>query len=111
MIIEKFNKLLKQMKPLRVTLALGACMVVILAPGAGTQAVYEGFAAVTTLVIPAITPLIFMVMLLDALMNRVWLIDADSDNSSKYRNIIKVDLALALIILLVWAPYFIEIWQ
>ena len=109
--IDKFGKLLKQMKPLRVMLALAAFLVVLLAPGAGTQAIYEGFAVITTLVVPALTPLIFLVMLLDALMNRIWLIDSNAENSSKYRNIIRVDLLLALMILIVWAPYFIEIWQ
>jgi len=111
MMIEKFKNLLSQMKPLRILLAIGAFLVVILAPGAGTQANFEGFSAVTTLVIPAITPLIFLVMLLDALMNRVWLIDAKDEDRTKYTNIIKVDLLLSLMVLIVWTPYFIEIWQ
>lgn len=106
-----YQQFVEQMKPLRLLLALFAIIIAIFAAKAGTSASYEGLDAITTLVIPALTPLIFLVLLLDALMNRVWLIDATEESEQKYRNIIQVDLILAGIIFIRWIPYFISIWQ
>lgn len=108
--IQKIKLLLKQMKPLRVMLAILALLLSIFSPAAGTSANYEGIAVLQTLIMPALTPLIFMVLLLDALMNRVWLIDAKGDDVVKFRNIMRVDLLLVAIIFIVWIPYFIAIW-
>jgi len=106
-----YHQFIDQMKPLRLMLALSAVIFAIFATKAGTSASYEGVEAITTLVIPALTPLIFLVLLLDALMNRVWLIDATEADKQKHKNIIQVDLLLAGIILIRWIPYFISIWQ
>ena len=107
----KFSTLLIQMKPLRVVLALFAILLAIFAADAGTPTNYEGYAVLQTLILPALTPIIFLVLLLDALMNRVWLIDASEADSSKFRTLIKVDLLLSGIVFVRWIPYFIDIWR
>ena len=107
----KLSTLLIQMKPLRIVLAVFAILLAIFAADAGTQANYEGYAVLQTLVLPALTPIIFLVLLLDALMNRVWLIDANEAESSKYRTLIKVDLLLSGLVFIRWIPYFIDIWR
>lgn len=108
--IQKISLLLKQMKPLRVMLAILVLLLCIFSPAAGTRANYEGIAVLQTLIMPALTPLVFMVLLLDALMNRVWLIDAKGDDAVKFRNIMRIDLLMVVIIFIVWIPYFIAIW-
>ena len=107
----KLQKILKQMKPLRVALAIIAIVIALFATKAGTKANYEGIQVLLTLILPALTPLVFLVLLLDALMNRVWLIDATGDDISKFRTIMRIDLLLSAIIFVRWIPYFIEIWQ
>ena len=107
---QKITNLLSQMKPLRVMLAIIAIILCIFSPAAGTKADYEGIAVLQTLIMPALTPLVFMVLLLDALMNRVWLVDAKDDDAIKFRNIMRIDLLLVTIIFIVWIPYFIQIW-
>ena len=109
--INKLSLLLSQMKPLRVVLAIFAILIAVFAADAGTKSSYEGTQVILTLVLPALTPLIFLVLLLDALMNRVWLIDASGTDSTKYRNLIRIDLLLAALIFIRWIPYFIEIWR
>ncbi len=99
------------MKPLRVMLAIAAILTAIFAPAAGTKAVYEGLPVIQTLILPALTPLVFLVLLLDALMNRVWMIDATGDKIAKFRTIMRIDLLLAILVFIRWIPYFIEIWQ
>lgn len=109
--LENFKLLLVQMKPLRVILCLMGIVTAIFALKAGTKTSYEGIEVLRTLVLPALTPLVFLVIMLDALMNRVWLIDAKNENINKFRNIMRVDLIIAAFILVRWIPYFIEIWQ
>lgn len=99
------------MKPLRVMLAIAAIMLIIFAAPADTKSGTEGLAILTTLVLPAITPLLFLVLLLDALMNRVWSIDAKGSDFNKYRNIMRVDLLLSTLIFVFWLPFFISIWN
>ena len=108
---DKFRTILEQMKPLRVALAIIAILVAVFAAEAGTKASYNGVQVFLTLVLPALTPLVFLVLLLDALMNRVWLIDASGDDVAKYKTIMRIDLILSAFIFIRWIPYFIEIWQ
>ena len=98
------------MKPLRVMLSIIAIFLIIFSAPADTKSQYEGIAVFTTLILPALTPLIFLVLLLDALMNRVWLIDAEGSDKNKFKNIMKVDLLLSILILIFWLPFFISIW-
>ena len=109
--LSKIAKILNQMKPLRVALAIIAILIAIFATQAGTKADYEGIQVLLTLILPALTPLVFLVLILDALMNRVWLVDATGDDISRYRTIMRIDLILAALIFVRWIPYFIEIWQ
>lgn len=109
--IKQFSTLLTQMKPLRVVLAIFAILLAIFAADAGTKANYEGYQVLQTLILPALTPIIFLVLLLDALMNRVWLIDAKDSDKPKYTTLIKIDLLLSGLIFIRWIPYFIEIWR
>ncbi len=109
--LQKLKNLLIQMKPLRVMFAILGILVALFAVKAGTNASYEGIQVLHTLVLPALTPLVFLVLLLDALMNRVWLIDAKGDDIVKFKNIMRIDLIISTLILIRWAPYFIEIWQ
>ena len=109
--LKKFKKLLIQMKPLRILLVILGILVAVFAVKAGTNTRYEGIEVLHTLILPALTPLVFLVLLLDALMNRVWRIDATGEDVSRYTNIMRVDLLIAALILIRWTPYFIEIWQ
>jgi len=109
--LDKMTVLLKQMRPLRILLSVAAIFLCIFATPADTPADYEGLGVLTTLILPALTPLVFLVMLLDALMNRVWLIDAKGEDIQKFRNILLVDLILATMLFIFWIPYFISIWN
>ena len=108
---KNFLVILNQMKPLRVMLSIAAILLCVFAAPADTQAQYEGIHVITTLILPALTPLIFLVLLLDALMNKVWKVDAVGSDIIKYRNIMRVDLLLATLIFIFWIPYFIAIWN
>lgn len=56
---------------------------------------------------PIMAPLALMTLLLDALMARVFLIDAQGTEQLRLRRIVFAELTLAALLLLVWLPYFL----
>ena len=95
--------------PMRVTLGLFALALVILNPAPGATHTDDGFGVFRTMIVPALSPLVFMVLMLDVLMSRVHMIDADQVTKSRYRRIIFFNLGLAGLLLLSWLPYFLSV--
>ena len=56
---------------------------------------------------PVMAPLALMTLLLDALMARVFLIDAQGAEQLRLRRILFAELTLAILLLLIWLPYFL----
>ena len=82
-----------------------ALLLIILAPGGDAHDVREGWALVTNVLIPALSPVVLMGLLLDALMSRVWMIDADQEVRSRYRRILWLNLAASAAMVLAFVPY------
>lgn len=99
--------------PMRVALFASALIVVALVPDPQTQASYHGSDLFFTVLIPVLTPLIMMVLLLDALMGRVWLADARGAEREeairRYRTIVRLDLAATALVFLAWLPFFMAL--
>jgi len=101
--------LLHRLRPLRVALILGALITILLRPEAGTELSYEGWIMVRTLLAPVLAPLFFMLLMLDALMTRVWLSGAGEEERLRLRLVVRADLLTGLLLLLVWLPFFIQL--
>lgn len=101
--------ILGQLGPLRAALILGAIITILGKPAAGTMAVYTGWEMVSTLLLPVLAPLIFMLLMLDALMSRVWMSEAEGDEWKRLRLVFRVDLIVGLVLLAYWLPYFISL--
>lgn len=97
---------LRELGVLRVTLLATALMLLILVPTPGARAVFSGWPLVTTVLTPVLAPLVMMVLLLDALMARVFLTDAAGAERRRFRVIILANLAVAAILLLRWLPFY-----
>jgi len=95
--------------PMRVALFLAALLAVVLVPDPQIPASYQGSALFYTVLVPVLTPLIMMVLLLDALMSRVWLADAEGEAVRRYRTIVGLDLAFTLLVFLAWLPFFMSL--
>jgi len=91
---------------LRHALLLATLVLIVFVPPPGTRAVLTGWPLVTTVLIPVLAPMTFMVLLLDALMARVFLTDAEGAARQRYKTILLVDLLAAAVLLLRWLPYF-----
>lgn len=94
---------------LRVALIVLAMVDMVIAPSPGTEAVYSGWQMVSSLIAPVMAPIVFQVLLLDALMARVMLGSASGAERLRYRRIVIVNLVVAGILLLRWLPYFVAL--
>lgn len=94
---------------LRLVLAVAGLLLIVFATQPGTVPVYTGWPLVTTVLIPVLAPIIFMVLLLDALMGRVWMIDKHGDEYMRLRTAVMVNLLLAAGLLLFWVPYYLAL--
>lgn len=100
--LERFKKL----GPMRWFLLAGALALIVAVPAPGTRAVLHGPAAVTTLIIPALAPIMLMVVFLDALMSAVFMIDKRGEERARLKLALVLNLASAGLMIAAWFPYF-----
>ena len=60
-------------------------------------------------ILPVLAPMVFMVLMLDALMSRVWMSEAEGPEWKRLRLVLRVDLIVGLVLLAYWLPYFIAL--
>lgn len=96
---------LRELGVLRVMLLITTAAVIALVPAAHTPAGYEGWAMITTLVAPALAPIIFMGWLFDSLMCLVVRSSASAPGRLRLRRIVWTDLTAATLLALDTAPY------
>ena len=101
--------LIKDLGALRLVLIAAALLVAFMSPQPGTGVDLEGWAIIPTAVIPASTPLIFMVLMFDFMMCRIRM--SDEAVRKKFSNIGYIELATALFLLIMWLPFFLAIGQ
>lgn len=66
----------------------------------------EGIGVLTAYIIPAVVVLFFFVLMLDALMNRVFMIEQPAEEQGLKRLRMWLDLAAGGALLVVWGSYF-----
>lgn len=101
------GRLWRDLGMLRLALIALVLVDIAIAPAPGTVAVYSGWTMVPTLIAPVMAPILFQVLLLDALMARVMLGSASGAKRLRYRRVVITNLVVALLLLLRWLPYFV----
>ena len=99
--------MIRQIGLLRLMLYTAGVIVIILLPEPGSQTSAEWPMILTTVVVPALAPMIFMVILFDLVVSRV--VNKGKDNPIPPANFFWVGLAIAVIILLRWLPYLLSL--
>jgi hypothetical protein len=102
---------LQSLGVMRVGLLLLAAAVMLAAPKPGTAAVLGGWKMLSTLIAPALAPIVFMVLMLDALMGRVMSGSARGAERERYRRIVVTNLVAGIALFLWWAPYFARLFR
>ena len=100
---------LRDLGVMRVFLVLLVVIEIVAAPRPGTPPVYAGAEIWRTVMAPTFAPIVFMVVMLDALMGRVMLGSARGAERERYRRIVTVNLVAGTALFLWWVPYFVAI--
>ena len=95
-----------EMNPLRIILNGTAIALILLRPELGTPMTYEGWAMVSTLLAPVVAPIIFMLLMLDSLMSRVFMAEKPPEVQAHFRRIMRVSLLMGIALFVYWVPYF-----
>lgn len=104
--MKSFLQYLINLGPLRLMLGSAAIFMMLLRPASGTEAVYEGWAVFPSLLFPALAPIVFMVLMLDALMSRVLMEGKQGSAKDRLQRAMWTDLGVAGVSVLVWYSYF-----
>jgi len=100
---------LRAFGPLRFALILLVIVDMLLRPEPGTRLVYEGWEIVSGLLAPVMSPILFMLLLLDSIMAMVYRSDKPVEVKARYFIIVMVNIGLAIVMILWWLPFFKEI--
>ena len=101
--------LIKRIGVLRFLLVILAATVILASQFTGDEAAYSGWAMIPTLIVPAVAPIVFFVLLLDMMMAAVFMVDKQGDERKRFKFIVNLDLLLVVGMLVAWVPYFISI--
>lgn len=94
---------------LRIALFVFTVFIIAIAPPPGSAPIAEGWALMRTMIAPVFAPLLLMLLLLDALMARVFMAEKIGAERSRFRRIVGTDLLFALLLFLFWLPYFMAL--
>jgi len=97
---------MQQLGVLRVLLLACVVLAVAFAPAPGTPADYHGWQIARTVLLPVLAPMLLMLLLLDALMTRVFMSDAQHAERRRLRFLMLLNLTLAIGLTLYWLPYY-----
>jgi len=100
---------LQQLGALRVVLGLMAVAMLVGAPQPNTEAVFDGWQMWPTLIMPTLAPIIFMVLMLDALMSRVKMTSVKGEEYARYRRFVIYNLVLGIVVAVYWTPYYLAL--
>lgn len=104
--INFLSALARDLGPLRLALLICVVLALVFIPATGVRASFSGWALVTTVLIPVLTPILFLLLLLDALMSRVFLTDTQGVARRRFKRIVLINLLAALVLLIRWLPYY-----
>jgi hypothetical protein len=97
---------LKAFGPLRTPLIMLVIIDMLLRPEPGSPANLHGFGVITDLIAPVLVPILFMLLLLDAIMTGVYMSSMQGEQKVRYRVVLFTDLLLAIVFIWYWIPYF-----
>jgi len=104
-----FARRLLDLGGLRLALLLAVVVLSIFVPAPGTRGVLVGWPLVTTVLAPVLAPILFMLLLLDALMSRIFMSDATGAARRRFKTAMLVNLVAAAVLLLRWLPYYLAL--
>ncbi len=101
---------LAKLGALRLMLVITGLIVIVINPPPGTPASFETWGFIYTVLLPVLAPMVFMVLMLDALMSRVFMGDTeDRLLKQRFKTIIVTHLLIAAGLVVAWLPYLLAL--
>ena len=100
------TKLIQTFGFLRLSLLAFVFIDMLARPKPGTTPDYESSHAMIQMMMAALAPILFMLLLLDAIMTLVYMSSMPAERKPTYRLILFSNLVLAIIFFIYWFPYF-----
>ena len=105
----EFILTLRAIGPLRYALITAVVVSIILRPELGAKLSYQGWSIVPDLLVPVITPILFMLLLLDAIMAMVYRSDKPVEVKARFLRIVILNLVLAVVLFNYWLPFYKQV--
>ncbi len=105
----KIRELATQLGILRVMLLLLAIIEIIFTPEPGTTVARSGWEIIPTLVAPAMAPIVFMGLMFDFMMARIGMSSTNEAGKRRYQIISRIDLGMAILMVLLWIPFLVSL--
>ncbi len=103
------NSFFKEIGELRVMLLVMTLLSLSAIPFTDTNVRMEGWGLLPDVLVPVISFILVFIILLDMLMSRVFMIEADAAKKNKFKKIFLLEAILIVSLLLLWSPYFITV--
>jgi len=104
--INKLTTAIKTLGALRIGLLVMVFVDMILRPVPGSPPDLHGIGVFTDLIVPVLSPILFMLLLLDAIMTAVYMSGMQGERKVRYRYVLITNLLLAVFFIWYWIPYF-----
>jgi len=69
----------------------------------------DGWGFAPDVLVPVVSFLLVFILLLDMLMSRVFMIEADDEKRKKFKSIFLLELVLVVSLISFWTPYFFKV--
>ena len=102
----EMTSIIRTFGPLRMGLLSLVFIDMLLRPVPGASYSFEGLSIVPDLLAPVLSPILFMLLLLDVLMSLVYRSDKSGELRKHYLYIILFEFGLAIAFISWWIPYF-----
>lgn len=103
---KQFTQLIQAFGFLRLSLLAFVLIDTLARPVPGTTPEYDTSHAMIQMMMAALAPILFMLLLLDAIMTLVYMSSMPAERKPMYRLILVTNLAVAIVFFGYWLPYF-----
>lgn len=107
--INEISNFIKQAGPIRNILYFLGIICVIFKPENSSGLNLEGIQFIPTLILPVIVPMLVTGYFLDMVMSKIYSAEQPDAIKRKFKIISRVDLFLAILLLILWVPYMLSI--
>jgi hypothetical protein len=101
---ERLPSLPALLGPVRILLLAVVALCIVLVPFSDARP--QGWGIVPAYLAPVAVMLSFFILLLDMMMNRIFMSDKPEEQKAVHRHIIRIELVALVVMMLAWSPFF-----